>query len=185
MVDDTMEKILKWQDTRNNTIEKLDDLADGAKRYWRISLLGFGVAITLVGGMTLMTGTMLPLIMVLIMSFIVRSAAGILTSRINYIEANGYINLEKSDKNEVIKYLSKLRDIERAANFPVSLDAKDFLQTFNNIQPHENGSSTLNIVKDITSTLIEFLPCGTDPVIRLNTQLRNELDIVCKKIKAL
>uniref|UniRef100_A0A1X7VDI9 Uncharacterized protein n=1 Tax=Amphimedon queenslandica TaxID=400682 RepID=A0A1X7VDI9_AMPQE len=47
MVDDTMEKILKWQETRRNTIEKLDDLADFAKRYWNISLLAFGIVITL------------------------------------------------------------------------------------------------------------------------------------------
>ena len=185
MVDDTMEKIIKWQDTRRATINKLDDLADGNSNYWKISMLGFGVAIALVGGMTVMIGTILPLMMVLIASFIARSAAGILTSRINLIEANNYLDHEKSDKREVLNYLRKLRDIETATNKPVSINANEFLNIFNKIQPHEEGISVGETLESIASTLIEFLPCGTDPVIRLKRKLSNELDIVCKQLKKL
>lgn len=185
MVNDTMEKIIKWQDTRRATINKLDDLADGNSIYWKISLLMFGMGIAVTGGTTAMVGGIFPFMMVLIVLFIARSAAGILVSRINLIQANGYLDLEKSDKREVLNYLRKLRNIETATNKPVSINANEFLNIFNKIQPHKEGISVGETLESIASTLIEFLPCGTDPVIRLKRKLSNELDIVCKQLKKL
>lgn len=182
MVDDAIEKIYKWQDTRRSTIDKLNDLANTNANYWKISLLGFGTAIALVGFLTFMMSTLLPLILVCTISTIVRSAVGVFNARVNLVEAHNYVNLEKSDKSEVVNILQKLNEIGMMTNLAININVEDLLQIFTIIRP-TNRYSPLETAVNAIYIIGEFLPCGTDPIIRLSQQLCRELDIVSKILK--
>ena len=182
MVDDAIEKIYKWQDTCRSTIDKLNDLANTNANYWKISLLGFGTAIALVGSLTFMMSTLLPLILVCTISTIVRAAVGVFNARVNLVEAHNYVNLEKSDKSEVVNILQKLNEIGMMTNLAISINVEDLLQIFTIIRP-TNRYSPLETAVNAIYIIGEFLPCGTDPIIRLSQQLCRELDIVSKILK--
>ena len=182
MVDDAIEKIYKWQDTRRSTIDKLNDLANTNANYWKISLLGFGMTIALVGSLTIMMSTLLPLILVCTISTIVRTAAGVFNARVNLVEAHNYVDLEKTDKREVVNNLQKLNEIGMMTNLAISVNFKELLEVFINVQPTSRHSPVDTAVNAIY-IIGEFLPCGTDPIIRLSQQLCNELDIVSKILK--